>query len=260
MDPLALPSLPEAAAPTLARVARLAVTTFKVPFAQVVCFGDVGGGVQPVSHGTLGGTMPDLRLACSSLPPDASLVVIEDGAKDARLVLPGDARFFAYAHAEDADGTLLGGLCLLDDTPRQLVAAETDALTDLAALAADALIHGGHLTAKNDAEARFRALSEAVFDALFIVDDGVILDANDAAAELLGFESADTFIGRPLLDFIAKDSAETLAAQMATPGRYPAAFICADESICLAEVSATLFPHDGRSLRVTAVRRVEEES
>jgi PAS domain S-box-containing protein len=255
---LADPALAAAdpAVPALERLARLAAAAFAVPFAAVVRFGDGGDGVaaEPVSHGRLGGATPDLRLTCATLPPDAALVVVEDAAKDARLLLPAEARFFACARAEAADGRALGAVCLLDDAPRPLSTAATEQLADLAALAALALDAAALAGACAQAEARFQALSDAVFDALLILEAGVVLDANERAADLFGYNSAEALIGRSILDLVPDHLVREVEMRLAIAGRHEAAVLRADGTTVPVEMSASMFPHQGRLLRVTAVR------
>lgn len=244
------------AVPALERVARLAAAAFAVPFAAVVRFGGGGDGVAalPVSWGRLGAAVPDPRLACASLPADAALVVVEDAAKDARILLPAEARFFACARADGADGHALGAVCLFDDTPRALAPAETERLADLAALAAVAVEAAGLADACAQAEARFQALSEATFDALLILEAGVVLDANDRAARLFGYDDPDALVGRALLDLVPDRLVEEVELRFGITGRHEAAVLRADGTEVPVEVSATAFPHQGRLLRITAVR------
>ncbi|MDX1420119.1 MAG: hypothetical protein R3181_09140, partial [Rubricoccaceae bacterium] len=174
-SPSLAPSAADATAPAasaLQRLARLAAAAFSVPFTAVVPFGGGDGvAVAPAQAGHLGAATPDPRLACASLPGDAALVVVEDAAKDARFLLPPEARFFACARAETADARVLGAVCLFDEHPRALSTAETEQLLDLAALAALALDSAALAGACAQAEARFQALSEATFDALLILED-----------------------------------------------------------------------------------------
>jgi PAS domain S-box-containing protein len=250
------PAAADPAAPALERVARLAAAAFAVPCAAVVRFGGDGEGVapEPIAHGRLGEAAPDLRLACASLPADAALVVVEDAVRDARFLLPPEARFFACARAEAPDGRALGAVCLLDDTPRALAPAETERLADLAALAALALGAAALAGACAQAEARFQALSEAVFDALLILEAGVVLDANDRAADLFGYDSAEALIGRSILDLVPDHLVHEVELRLAIAGRHEAAVLRADGTTIPVELSATAFPHQGRLLRVTAVR------
>ena len=240
------------------RAARLMSGAFEVPFVQVVRFDSGGDGIAlPVSYGQLGATAPDLRLACTSLPADAALVVVEDATRDVRVVLPANARFFAYARADAPNGRALGGVCLLDEVPRPLDAVQAEHLTEYAALVADLLhahVQADQAVARAEAETRFQALSDTVFEALFILDDGIILDANQGAAHLLGLDNPEALIGQDVLAYVPERLAEEVRNRMANAGQYEAAMVRADGTEALVEMSAATFPHDGRALRMTAVR------
>ena len=243
-------------------MARLAAGTFRVPFVQIVRFGNGGDGMAavPTSYGALGEAIPDLRLACTALPADAALVVVEDATRDARMVLPSDARFFAYARIEAADGRILGGVCLLDDAPRHLDAAQSEHLADIAALSADVMEAREQVSeaeARAEAEARFQALSDTVFDALLILDGSTILDANEQAAALLGVHSAEALIGQTVLDYIPLRLQQVVQVQLAEPGRYETVLAQVDAREAPIQLRVATFPYSGRTLSVTAVRPLE---
>lgn len=249
----------------LSRVAQLAKAVFRVHFAQVIRFGD-GDGVaaEPISAGTINGRQPDLRLVCAGLPPAATMVVVEDTVKDARKIggLPRPVRFFALARIESEQGRALGAVCIVDDSPRTLSSIQADRLTDLAALAAGVL--GAEELASlgsrvAECEARFQALSESVFDALLITAEGVIVDANEQAATLIGIDNHELLIGRHVTDLVPEDKINLVQGQLTVSGRYEVPVVHADGREILVEVQATTFPHEGQSLRVAAVRPVSSE-
>lgn len=55
-----------------------------------------------------------------------------------------------------------------------------------------------------ESEARFRALSEATFEGICVLEDRLIVDANTGFCEMVGIEPAG-LIGRSVLDFITPD-------------------------------------------------------
>lgn len=61
-------------------------------------------------------------------------------------------------------------------------------------------------SALSESEERFRGLSEAAFEAIFIHKDGVILETNPAAADLFGYGRPE-IIGSLVSDFIAEETA-----------------------------------------------------
>jgi len=235
LDPLVTADSPaaspeaDAGALALTRVVRLAAWAFGAPFAQLIRFGPGA----PISHGTLGTATPDLRALGTRLPPGAAVVVVEDAARDSRFVgaLPADARFFAWASAE-AGGEVLGALAVLDTEPHPPVPGEY--LLELASVAADLLRGADAETRCAEAEARFQALGELVSDAVVVADpDGLVLDVNDRAAELLGSDAPDSLLGRPLVDLL------DAAGGDGAPG------VHADERP---------FPFEGRALRLAVLR------
>ena len=62
-------------------------------------------------------------------------------------------------------------------------------------------------------EARYRALSEATFEAIFISEKGICLDTNQNATELFGYDY-DELIGIFGTDVIAPESKESVKRKM----------------------------------------------
>ncbi|MDX1438908.1 MAG: PAS domain S-box protein [Rubricoccaceae bacterium] len=247
---------------SLRRIARVAAALFSAPFVQIIRFGD-GDGVsaEPVSVGRLNGRRPDLRLVCASLPPAATMVVVEDAVRDGRQLngLPSSTRFFALARVEDRNGRALGAICIADHAPATLSSAQADRLTDLAALTAEVIGTQEIARLTNDlaeSAARFRALSETVFSALLITQGGVIVDANEHAATLIGIDDPELLIGRSVIDLVPEDRIELVQKQLGVSGSYEVPVVHADGHEILVEVQATTFPHAGGELRVAAVRPV----
>ena len=69
-------------------------------------------------------------------------------------------------------------------------------------------------TALSESEARLRRFFEAAFEAVVLHENGVILDANQAAADLFRCSIAD-MIGHGALEFAAPDSRETVRGRIA---------------------------------------------
>lgn len=245
----------------LKRLARLAAACFDVSFAQVILFGD-GDGVAatPISYGKLFGQEPDLRLACAALPPAAELVVVEDAAKDARFGngLPTEARFFALANIASKSGHPLGALCLLHDSPKSLTALETEHLIEFASLAAGLCDDSGNRPTRGTAEIECRghlaALGEALFNALLVTEDGIILEANQRAADLIGISKPEPLIGRPVTDLVPEDQIEKVSKQLAISGVYEVDVVHALGHAMRVEVKAISFSDNGRTIRFAAFR------
>ncbi len=104
-------------------------------------------------------------------------------------------------------------------------------------------------------EPRFRALSEASLEAIVFIEDGVIVDANKALGHLFGYEGED-LRGKLATDFIVPDRRAFTDERMQTrtEGPYETFGLRKDGSVFPIEVNAREFEHDGKSLRVSAVR------
>jgi PAS domain S-box-containing protein len=104
-------------------------------------------------------------------------------------------------------------------------------------------------------EQRFRALSEASLEAIVFIENGVIVDANQALSRLFGYEGEDPR-GRLATDFIVPDrrAFTNERIQTRTEGPYETYGLRKDGSVFPIEVNAREFEHDGKRLRVSAVR------
>lgn len=256
------PTGTERVASVLERIALLAQVVFSVSFVQVIRFSD-GDGVaaDPVSVGHLTGKTPDLRLLCAALPPEAALVVVEDAQKDARQLngLPEKTGFFALVRVEAANGRALGALCIADKSPGVFPSHKAERLADLAALTRMAIEAEAFEVLElqlQESESRFMALSETVFSALLITEEGTILDANEQAAELIGIDNPELLIGRHVTDLVPEEKIDIVQGQLGVSGRYEVPVVHASGHEILVEVQATTFPHAGRILRVAAIRPV----
>jgi PAS domain S-box-containing protein len=108
-----------------------------------------------------------------------------------------------------------------------------------------------------DSESRFRSLTEAAFEGVFISEDGRILDANDQGLKMFGYARTE-MIGREILELVAPSSraavAEALDAQRESIYGYE--LLRKDGSSFFAEAQAKRVQLGGRTLRMTALRDV----
>lgn len=112
-----------------------------------------------------------------------------------------------------------------------------------------------------EAEERYRRQSEAAFEALAIHDRGVIVDANPSFAHLFGYESPEQLIGTDALELAAPES-RAMVRQGITAGGddvYEAVGRRRDGSTFVAELRGRSVTWSGRSLRVTAIRDLEQQ-
>jgi diguanylate cyclase (GGDEF)-like protein/PAS domain S-box-containing protein len=111
-------------------------------------------------------------------------------------------------------------------------------------------------------EKRFRQLADASFDAIFIVDAGRIVDANDVAARLYG-HSRDELLGLQLIELVDDAARETVARHLAVPGNDVPVEVPhrkADESVFQAELRARSIPWRDSMAQIVVVRDVSERT
>lgn len=110
-----------------------------------------------------------------------------------------------------------------------------------------------------DSEHRFRSLSQAAFEGIAIHDRGVIVDANQTLAGMVGYEPAD-LIGAGVLDLVAPSSRAQVVERLQLPSDTPWEIEIRrrDGTMFVAEIRARDFPYLGRSMRVVAVRDITE--
>ena len=102
-------------------------------------------------------------------------------------------------------------------------------------------------------------LFRSAFEGVVIHDGETILQANQAALELYGYE-ADELIGRSVFMLIDPGMHEQVAGRIAvgdeTP--YESIGVRRDGSVFLSEVRARAIPYQGRQVRVVAIRDITE--
>jgi len=110
------------------------------------------------------------------------------------------------------------------------------------------------------AEARFRHLAEASFDAIHITEGGIVREVNPGFLKMFGY-SLDEVIGRPLTDFAAEESVEAVRERLArgTDGRFEVVGQRKDGQKILLEATGKNHEVGGRVERVTALRDVTEK-
>ncbi len=120
--------------------------------------------------------------------------------------------------------------------------------------------------ALRESEERFRALSGGAFDGVAIHEKGIILEVNGAFDRIFGLEPGEA-IGKPVLDFAAPESRETVRKNVLSgyDRPYPAVGLRKDGARVYGELLGRNIRYQGRDARVTAIRdltkhkRVENE-
>jgi PAS domain S-box-containing protein len=122
------------------------------------------------------------------------------------------------------------------------------------------------ITERVRAEERFKGLSEASFEAIFISEKGICLEANLAAEKLFGY-SQEEAVGMSGSDiFVLEDRNRVIANLLSGyEDPYQARALRKDGSTFIAEVHGKTMYYKGRAVRVTSIRdiskrvQVEEE-
>jgi len=111
-----------------------------------------------------------------------------------------------------------------------------------------------------ESEERFRSLSGAAFEGIMIHDQGIILNANQAFADLFSYRSPQDLIGKDGLDALtfAPESRELLKANLSSGLTEPLEItvIRPDGSTFPAETQGRDITINGRKLRVIAMRDI----
>ena len=128
------------------RVTRTACTLFGVPFAALAIF----DGEQYWFRSAIGLSLDSIPLDALPLAADlarqgvVSIADLQESAYAEGELARTGFRFYAAAALKTSDGHSLGALCVFDHDPRTISAAETEGLTDLAAMVmAQTVLHPG---------------------------------------------------------------------------------------------------------------------
>jgi PAS domain S-box-containing protein len=109
-------------------------------------------------------------------------------------------------------------------------------------------------------EARFRALSEATFEAIFISEKGICLDVNPRATELFGYDS-DELVGIFGTDVIAAESKELVRRNMLSGYEKPYEAIAQkkDGTKFHVEIRGKMMKYKDKAVRMTVIRDINEQ-
>jgi len=112
---------------------------------------------------------------------------------------------------------------------------------------------------RKESNDRFKALSEATYEALFLSDKGVCVDANKAACTMFGY-SYEEIIGMFGTDFIAIESKGLAKKNMLSGFQepYDVTAVRKDGTEFAAEIQGRMFEFQGVKLRITALRDITQ--
>ena len=116
------------------------------------------------------------------------------------------------------------------------------------------------LGALRASEERFRTLSAAAIEGVFVHSAGKIVLANEAGASLYGFDSA-SMVGASLMDLTSPESRALVAGniQRGDGETYEGVARRRDGTTFLAEVRGRTLSHQGRPTRVTIIRDISDQ-
>jgi len=113
--------------------------------------------------------------------------------------------------------------------------------------------------ALQDNEERYRALSDATFEAIFISEKGICIDTNQTATEMFGYDY-DELIGIFGTDVIAPESKKLVKHNMLSGYEEPYEAVAQrkDGTTFQVEIRGKMTEYKGRSVRVTVVHDIDK--
>jgi len=154
-------------------------------------------------------------------------------------------------------GKLAGQGTMRDITERKITEQKLQQQNkELAKLNKELIISKKRIEESNQ---RFKMLSEATNEAIFISVKGFCIETNQAASQMFGY-SYDEIIGIFGTDVIAPESKELVRQKMLLEYTKPYDAIAQrkDGTKFHAEFQGRMFTHEGRTVRITAVRDITE--
>ncbi len=111
--------------------------------------------------------------------------------------------------------------------------------------------------AQQESEERFRALSAASFEAIFISEHTICLEQNQTAARLFGYSFSEAK-GKPVTDWIVKEDRELVKSHMRSTHEkpYEVNALRKDGTFFSAEIQSKTMDFKGRDVRVIALRDI----
>lgn len=110
-------------------------------------------------------------------------------------------------------------------------------------------------------EEKFKKLSEATTEGVSIIENGIIIDVNDAFAKIFGYKKTEC-IGKSVLHFTAEESRDYLINKVKSgyDKPYQAYGITKKGNKILCELKPNVIDYFGKKVRVTCVRDITKET
>src|SRR5262245_57278188 len=107
--------------------------------------------------------------------------------------------------------------------------------------------------ALRDTQERYTWLAEAAFDGIGVFENGVLVEANDRFARMMGYEILE-ILGKNNLELVTPESADLIRNRQCSSGEvlYEVVGKRKDGSTFPAEVHGVQVPADGKLVRVAA--------
>ena len=116
-----------------------------------------------------------------------------------------------------------------------------------------------HTSSPDESEERFKALSEATLDGIFISQDGYCIEVNKSACQLLGFRYGE-MIGKHATSIFHPDYIELVKQKMKSDSSesYEAVAIRKDGSTFYVEIRGRNYTFNGKKVRVSSMRDITD--
>ena len=113
--------------------------------------------------------------------------------------------------------------------------------------------------AVRESEERLRKFSDATHEGIVFHEKGVITDCNDAGLRLIGYHSEE-LVGKPVLDFVAPDSRDTVLnnIRMGFERPYEGVIVHKDGTRIAVEFTGKVMPFKGKHYRMTVLRDIRD--
>ena len=113
--------------------------------------------------------------------------------------------------------------------------------------------------AVRESEERLRKFSDATHEGIVFHDNGIITDCNDAGLRLIGYRYEE-LVGRPVLDFVAPESRDTVLnnIRLGYERGYEGFIVHKDGTRIAVEMTGKVMPYKGKPYRMTVIRDIRD--